>query len=172
MRPGDFCALLALCAACGGGSAQTQNSTGPAGTKHPELFTGLRWSGNLNQSFSCNGAAASNRSIAAAFALSPSGDPAHDLEYTSVDGCLFRFDLNLSKPGEVAVATLGNTPVTCVGRAADGSPIQEESDAYRIATNDGKTLSFHAVAKSSTSSVACLFTDDGTLTSSPIPVAV
>jgi len=160
---------LALCVGCGGSASSPITDPRPDGTKHPEWFTGVQWSGNVNQSFSCNGGPLSSRASAVTYAFSTSRDRSHDLEWTNADGCVFLLDLNLSIPGGQAVATMANAPVSCVGHAADGSPVQEEGDAFRVATSDGKSISFHASARSTSEGVSCVFTDDGVLTPAQVP---
>jgi hypothetical protein len=117
--------LLVLIAACGGGDSS--NGGTPKDLSH---WTGTAWNGGTTAAFICNQTTPAVNSVTA-FVLSP-GTGA-DLQYTSREGCIYKFNLSGS------AASLANGPVSCAINM-NGVLFAISVTSYTMTTTDGHNL--------------------------------
>ena len=130
--------LCALALACGG----SDNSGG----KNLSNFEGATWNLNLTTTISCAGQAPQSGSTATTVAYS-AGSGA-DLQYTSRDGCLFKFNVSGN------TATLSNAPVSC-STTINGTAYVITFNSYSASTSDGHNLTVNAAGNIASGGTTC-----------------
>lgn len=144
-------ALFAL-AACGGSG--TSGGTGTV-TKDLSMFTGATWNANLTTTVSCTGQAPVT-GIAATTLAYGAGTGGADLQYTSKDGCLFKFVVSGT------TASLSNAPVACsTTDPSTGAAVTVSFASYSAMTSDGHNLTISASGTASSGGTSCPLTLTG-----------
>ena len=104
--------------------------------------------GNQTTTVTCPGNAPVTQNSLVSVTLS-NGSGA-DLQYTSNDGCLFKFNVSGS------TATLANGPVTC-SATSNGTAVSLSVASYTLYTSDGHHLTANAVGTATVGGVSCVF---------------
>jgi hypothetical protein len=127
--------LFLLAVACGGSGKDLSNWLGS-------------WAGNQTTTVTCPGNAPVTQNSLVSVTLS-NGSGA-DLQYTSNDGCLLKFNVSGS------TATLANGPVTC-SATSNGTAVSLSVASYTLYTSDGHHLTATAAGTATVSGVSCVF---------------
>jgi hypothetical protein len=129
--------LLLLAVACGGSDS---------GSKNLSNFEGATWNLNLTTTISCSGQPPQSGSSATTVAYSPGSGA--DLQYTSHDGCLFKFNVS------GYTATLSNPPVSC-STTINGNAYVITFTSYSASTSDGHNLTVNAAGNIASGGTTC-----------------
>ena len=119
-------------------------------------FTGATWSGSLSASATCNNMTMIPLAVFPAQITFQSAAP-NEIEYTSGDGCLFKFGVS----GDTA--TLSNGPVKC-SKVVLGAAIALTYRQYTATTTDGHNLTAEVTYDTLAGSITCTFTGNGAAT--------
>jgi hypothetical protein len=140
--------------ACGGSDSPSQPTNITNQPKDLSHWTGAAWNGGLTTTLTCSGTPTSvNGTIG--FVLSPGAGA--DLQYTSNDGCLFKFNVSNN------TASLANAPVIC-STTASGTVITITVTSYSMTTSDGRNLTLQAGGSAAAGSQTCPLALGGSLT--------
>jgi hypothetical protein len=142
-------AILALAPSAGCGSA--------APATNLAHFTGPpQWDGSLSSTGTCsNGSTLPIIPKQGQFTFV--SNAANEIEYTTSDGCLFKFNVSLD------TATLSNAPVKC-STVILGASIALTFTQYTATTTDGHHLTGTVSYSTQAGSITCNFTGNGSAT--------
>jgi hypothetical protein len=143
--------VLFAVAACGG------SDSGAAASKDLTKFTGAPWNGSVTTTLMCPGQAPVTGSAALAISFSGVTNGA-DLEYTSRDGCLYRFVVTGT------TASLSNGPVTCGLTSPSGAAVVGSITSYSATTSDGHNLAISSSGTLSSGGASCPIATTGAAT--------
>ena len=151
MRRTAIVLATVLAASCGGAMVDG------AGTKDLSKFLGAPWSGSLTTTVTCAGAVAPFvQTDAVTLALSEGSGA--DLQFTSAQGCLFKFNAT------GGTARLANGPVAC-HVTVEGFSVDASITTFTLTTSDGKSLAVNAGGTATAGGLpACPAMVAGTLT--------
>jgi hypothetical protein len=126
---------------------------GGSGSSGPNLsnFEGTWPTGNLTITVNCGGSTATQNSTASIGIGPGSGS---DLQYTSNDGCLYKFNVSGS------TATLSNAPVTC-STTQSGTTYVLTVNSYTATTSDGHNLTLTGSGTITSGSSTCSYAITG-----------
>lgn len=139
----------AVAAACGGSDGSLTSAPKPV-----DLFIGAPWSGTLSSNATCPGQPPSNSTENIQIVLSKASDA--DLQYTSQDGCVFKF--SLAGPS----AQLANAPVNCP--VAGPPPLTLTIQKYALSTTDGHNMMLTGSGTAVVSGTTCTIAVQAALT--------
>jgi hypothetical protein len=109
-------------------------------------FEGATWNVTLTTTISCAGQAPQSGSTSTTVAYS-AGSGA-DLQYTSRDGCLFKFNVSGN------AANLSNAPVSC-STTINGTAYVITFNSYTASTSDGHNLTINAAGNIASGGTTC-----------------
>ena len=137
-----------VAAACGGSSDNNSFAN----------FEGAAWNASVSAIATCPppvNMQAGNRTYSLTFAP---GNGA-DLQVTSTEGCVYKFNLSNSN----YTATLVNAPVSCTATIS-GITATVTWTSYTATTTDGHNLTINTAGTATNGSLTCSFTETGSAT--------
>ena len=147
MKPVLISCLVVSALACGG-----SNDNG--GAKNLANFTGSGWNATVTTTVNCSGFSQSGqRTFAIAFAPTTGAD----LQWSSAEGCLYKFNVSGN------TASLSNPPVSC-NTTVNGIPVTATWTSYTATTADGRSLTIASAGTGSALGQSCPFSETGTAT--------
>jgi hypothetical protein len=138
---------LAVAAGCGGSSS---NAT----TDRLANFTGSGWNASVTTTVTCQGF---TQSGVRTFAITFVPTTGADLQWTSAEGCLYKFNVSGN------TASLSNPPVTC-NTTVNNIPVTATWTSYTATTSDGRNLTISTAGTGSALLQNCPFSETGTAT--------
>jgi hypothetical protein len=139
-------AALSFAVACGGGSSAPPDRLAN--------FLGNSWNASVTTTVTCAVFSQSgNRTYSIPFQRGTDAD----LQYTSAEGCLYKFNVSGN------TAALSNGPVTC-NTSVNGIAVTATWTSYTATTSDGRTLTISTGGNGSALGQTCPFTEAGSAT--------
>ena len=137
---------VALATACGGSSGTTDKLAN---------FTGSGWNASVTTTVTCPGlpVQSGNRTYSLTFAPGTGAD----LQWTSAEGCLYKFNVSGN------TASLSNPPVSC-NITVNGIPITATWTSFTATTADGRNLAISTAGTGTALTQTCPFSETGTAT--------
>jgi hypothetical protein len=138
---------LALAAACGG-------SSGNGSTDRLANFTGSGWNASVTTTVTCSGFSQSGSRM---YSITFAPGSGADLQWTSAEGCLYKFNVSGN------TASLSNPPVSC-NTTVNNIPVTATWTNFTATTNDGRNLTIATAGTGSALGQTCPFSETGTAT--------
>jgi hypothetical protein len=141
---------LALAAACGG-------SGGSSTTDRLANFTGSGWNASVTTTISASCPFFAGQSGTRTYSITFAPTTGADLQWTSAEGCLYKFNVSGN------TASLSNPPVTC-NTTVNGIPLTATWTSFTATTSDGRNLTIATAGTGTALTQTCPFSETGTAT--------
>lgn len=144
-------ALLLVSALACGGSGKGGSANNLAN------FTGSGWNANVTTTVSTTCPVIGGQSGTRTFAITFAPTTGADLQWTSAEGCIYKFNVSGN------TASLSNAPVSC-NFTLNGVPVTATWTSYSATTADGRNLTITSAGTGSALGQTCPFSETGTAT--------
>ena len=140
---------VALAAACGGSSGNSADRLAN--------FTGSGWNASVTTTISASCPVFPGQSGNRTYSLTFAPGTGADLQWTSAEGCLYKFNVSAN------TASLSNPPVSC-NITVNGIPITATWTSFTATTADGRNLAISTAGTGTALTQTCPFSETGTAT--------
>ena len=139
---------VALATACGGSSGTTDRLAN---------FTGSGWNASVTTTISASCPVFPGQSGNRTYSLTFAPGTGADLQWTSAEGCLYKFNVSGN------TASLSNAPVSC-NATVNSIPVSATWTTFTATTTDGRNLTIATAGTASAIGQTCPFAEAGSAT--------